>query len=840
MSLVLVLERSLAPPEERGLRLARVSPAPGMNFVARLCTYAWIVVLLGAIALVCRVASVNLARADQLSALAGGETIVTDATSPTGYADGLRKLVLPELNHESFQAIAQTQQMLARREWRIRHTDADNASVGRAVFAPSPYRWWLGAVAWVDSRLSGRPLGQSVERAAILSGPILQILLLVGATLFVARFFGPLAATLLAAALTFLFPLAGNFLSPLAGDRELAQVLAVWAVLPLFAAVAGSCTAVGVRRLFIVAGVAGGLALWLDVSSAVPLLLGWAVGGLLAAWVQRRGRGTVAAESAGVMPWRLWAWAGAGMSLAAYVAEYAPAHLAGWRLEWNHPLYAMGWLGLGELLHRGARWVGEGLRPASKGSWLAIGAAGLAFAALPLALLFTDGDGLFGASGHTWRLSLLPESEAAAGLFTWMFRAPNAQIVAVLVPLALLLPAGWCLWSRGSGVLPAATALALGPVLVLLACGGWHLSLWATLNAALLGLLVVLTARRVGRSRVEVSAWVALVAASLVPAAIAVWPKDGATATGEIAVSDMEFELLLQRDLARWLVDRAPESGAVVLAPPAMTSALYYFGGIRGLGSLDPASREGYAVAVRICATTSSDEGEALSRKRELTHILLPSWDGALEEYTKLGCNRPEKALFTSLSNWLPPRWLRPVSYVVPQSDGAGTRSLAVFEVTDLQEQGGALARLTEYFVEMGQLERAIMAAAALEHAFAEDPNALIARGAVAGARGDKAGLESMLRALRPMLDGGEDADLPWDRRVALAVLLAQARQTELAKPRIADCIATIDEARLRQLSTMTLFRLQLIAKAYGVQIEDAAVRERARKLLPAEMRARL
>lgn len=810
-----------------------------MNLVARLSAHLWIVVLLGALALVGRIASVNLARADQLSALAGGEMIVADPASPTGHADGLRRLVLPEANPGAFQAIAQTQRMLARSEWRIRHTDADNAPTGRPVYAPSPYRWWLGAVAWVDSRVTGRPLGQSVERATILSGPILHCVLLVAATIFALRFFGTLAAGLLAAALALVFPLAGNFLSPLAGDRELAQVLAVWAVLPLVAAVVAPRGAGCARRLFAAGGVAGGLLLWLEVSFAAPLLAGCAVGGLLAAWVQRSPAGTPPADAGAGLPWRAWAWAGAVTSLAAYFAEYAPAHLAGWRLAWNHPLYALAWLGGGELLHRGARWWGEGRRPEGKGAWVVVGLAALACAALPVALARTAGDGVFGPRGYTWRLSLLPETDHAADLFSWMFGAPNAQIVAALLPAVLLLPAGWCLWSGRAAGIRRAVALALGPALVLLVLGGWHLSLWAARDAALLGLLAALTAAAAERSRAAVVAWSTLVAAALVPALVAVWPK-GTGATGEVAVSDQEFEQLLLRDLARWLVERAPENGPIVLAPPAMTSALYYFGGVRGLGSLDPESRDGYAAAVRICGTTSSDEGEALSRKRELTHVLLPSWDGTLDEYSRLGNSRPEKSLVALLHNWLPPRWLRPVPYVVPQTEGAGRRTLAVFEVTEVQEQAVALARLTEYFVEMGRLEEAGMAAAALGHAFAEDPNALVARGAAAGARGDKVELDSLLQALRPMLERGEDEDLPWDRRVALAVLLAQARQTELAKPRIAECVATIDEARVLSLSTMTLFRLQLIAKAYGVPIEDAAVRERARKLLPAEMRARL
>ncbi len=805
-----------------------------MNWISRLCAHAWIVVLIGTIALVCHVADLNLARAARLSDLAGGDAIAVDAASPTGYAGGLRKVVLPELNHESLQAIAQTQQMLARGEWRIRHLDSDNAPVGRPTYTPSPFRWWLGALAWADSRINDRPLGLAVERAALLAGPALQILLLVVAALFAARFFGPLAASLLTLALALVFPLAGNFLSPLASDRVLTQALLAGAVLPLVAAVVKPRAAAGVRALFVLAGVFGGAALWVDVGPAAPLLLGCVAGGLLAAWRQRRTAADASFVRVAELPWRAWSWAGAAASLLAYAMEFAPAHLGGWRLDGNHPLYAFAWLGAGELLQRGAAWLADGRKPDSGRSWLAVGAAALAVLALPVALLLTKGDGPFGAVGHTARLTLFPGTGTAAELLAWLFDAPAWQILAALPPLALLIPAGWLVWSRRAGGGGDAAALALGPVLVLFAFGGWHLSLWGALDVALVALLATLTAGAVQRSRAAGWLWSAAVALVLVPGVLKLRPDAGD------AVSDAEFEALLHRDLAHWLVGRVSGNGAIVLAPPVMTSALHFYGGIRGFGTPDPASGEGFNAAVRICSTTSSDEGEALARKREITHVLMPSWDPLLEEYARLGSNRPEKTLITMLKNWLPPRWLRPVPYILPQSEGTGTRSLAVFEVTDVQDQAAALARMAEYFVEMGRTEEAGMAAFALGKAFAEDPNSLIARGVVAGSRGEREELARILGELRPILDRGEDADLPWDRRVALAILLAQARQPELAKPRVAECLATIDEARLRQLSTMTLFRLQMIAKAYGSTIEDESLRALARKLLPAEMRARL
>src|SRR5207342_3356262 len=105
-------------------------------------------------------------RVDFISGLAE-PPVLSEAASPTGYAAGLRRLIVPEHNNESYQWIAQTQQMLAHGEARVRHVDYDNAPFGREVRTPSLYRWWLGLVAWCDQIFSGRPLGQAVERAAV-------------------------------------------------------------------------------------------------------------------------------------------------------------------------------------------------------------------------------------------------------------------------------------------------------------------------------------------------------------------------------------------------------------------------------------------------------------------------------------------------------------------------------------------------------------------------------------------------------------------------------------------------------------------------------------------------
>ena len=49
-----------------------------------------------------------------------------EATSPTGFAGNKRELIIPEHNDDSYHLIAQTQQMLATGEWRLRRVDYDS------------------------------------------------------------------------------------------------------------------------------------------------------------------------------------------------------------------------------------------------------------------------------------------------------------------------------------------------------------------------------------------------------------------------------------------------------------------------------------------------------------------------------------------------------------------------------------------------------------------------------------------------------------------------------------------------------------------------------------------
>src|SRR4051812_40019422 len=73
-----------------------------------------------------------------------------DPTSPSGFVGGRRTLIVPGHVNVSYEWIAQTQETLNTRQWRLRHVSYENAPLGRKVHSSTPYRGWMAAIAWID------------------------------------------------------------------------------------------------------------------------------------------------------------------------------------------------------------------------------------------------------------------------------------------------------------------------------------------------------------------------------------------------------------------------------------------------------------------------------------------------------------------------------------------------------------------------------------------------------------------------------------------------------------------------------------------------------------------
>jgi hypothetical protein len=242
---------------------------------------------------------------------------------------------------------------------------------------------------------------------------------------------------------------------------------------------------------------------------------------------------------------------------------------------------------------------------------------------------------------------------------------------------------------------------------------------------------------------------------------------------------------------------------------------------------------------VRILSATTPEEAQELIGVHGVTHIIIPSWDPFMDAYAQVGAGQVGGTFLDRLHQWNLPRWLKPVPYLVPTIAGFEGQSAIVLEVVDEQDDATALSRIADYFVDMGQLSLATKAEGGLRR-FPADLGALLARAQVQTATGDGDDFAKSTDLIVRRIVGGADRDLQWDQRIGLAVVLAQAHRVDLARPRLQQCLAEVDEQKLRSLSTILLYRLQVLRKALNMEISDPSLRALSFELLPPDLRSRV
>jgi hypothetical protein len=452
-----------------------------------------------------------------------------------------------------------------------------------------------------------------------------------------------------------------------------------------------------------------------------------------------------------------------------------------------------------------------------------------------------NGSGRFTADdAFASRLTNLTDSATAPNLWAWLARdGLTAMALATFLPVLLLGPAIWLLARRATAAdQRERVALTLGPVLLALGFACFHLGWWSLVDGTLLALLIATTTTIGSSPKAGRWLWSAGLAMILIPGALFVLGQTRSEKRETVIESDVVA--LIERDLAYWLANQAGSRGAIVLAPPNLTTSLYFHGGLSGLGTPYWENKDGFAAAVRIAGATSPDEAQSLAQNRNLTYIIVPSWDPFMDEYARLGSGHPEQSLIALLHRWLAPRWLRPLPYHLPKISGFEGLSVVIFQVVEVQDNATALSHLAEYFVEMEQIDEATQAGQALERLYPTDLGALVARALVEQARGDAAGFARAINELPAYLSSGEDSSLPWDRRVSLAIALTEGKRFELAREQTKHCLTELDETRVRSLTTVSLYRLQVLAHAFGLEIANPQLRALSRELLPAELRGKL
>lgn len=310
------------------------------SVTARFSRHVWWIFLIAALALLWVATDRRIARVDALtnSPTWSVDAPRRDASSPTGFEKGQRKLIVPGHHHPSFWWIMEAQLSAKAGSLRLRHIDYDVQPEGRDIRRTAPYRWWLVAVGGLYGFFTGESLGYGIERGALVADPLLLALLLAAGAAYTAHRIGALAAVGFVVGGSSLFPLTANFQPGAPDPHSLAWVLALGSVLPLFASLRAPGTGAQRRVDFAIAGIFGGVGFWNDSTSQTPVLLAIFLGAIGCELI--RSRGDAGRPSSAPSPWRTWALAGALMTLAANLFEFAPDHFS-WSLDAVNPIHAL-------------------------------------------------------------------------------------------------------------------------------------------------------------------------------------------------------------------------------------------------------------------------------------------------------------------------------------------------------------------------------------------------------------------------------------------------------------------------------------------------------------------
>lgn len=729
-----------------------------------------------------------------------------DPDSPTGYVLEQRHFLGKHERGETYRWIAATQELFASGPLASRTYDSDTVPTGRPRLMPRLYTAWLATVAWGVHLVTDEPIPIAVERAALWEPVVSHVLAFAAAVGFIAIRYGLASAAAAALFFTLFPPISGQFLPGVLTSRT-------WALLFASYTVALSLLAFDEKRKHLAfsgrAAAAAALALWLDPAWGFPAVLVTAVAG-------------VATTFAGGthLPFLRWALIGSSLTLAAWFVDRTPWAPAAGELRYVHPLYAIAWLGVGIALDS-IRQLRSAERSRKRGITGIAGAA-LLVSVLGYFQVSNDFKGWFYPSVWMRRITSLNETTVFGTFVDWLRQASAAEAALLSAPVLAAIAALVVLWRRtGTAGKPSEPSLAPAAVALagLLALAFFRVRWGVVASLATLPLVafVAVHASAIHRRAAAVATGTFLVA-------LAVWAQNPSAAykrpTAATELDPGDVETLLYRHFSHWLASHTPGQKVAALAPPELSDSIVFHGGGHVLMSTAWESYPGQLAARRILSAPESTEAEAVLQGRELTHVILPSWDKVLPLFVQAPAEKGRDTLFDRLQRWVYPAYLRPIPYRLPSTPVYAEQTLAVFKVTPPQDEPLSLARLAEYFVEMERSEPAAMVAEVLARVYPDDPNAAIGRAIVYSAANRRADFQRELARLVADTNAGR-APFGWDRRVQRAIVLALGRERELVRTEVAACLDTATEADLLELTPLQAYRLATLARLHGLGFPD-------------------
>jgi hypothetical protein len=555
--------------------------------------------------------------------------------------EGCRSTVLQPFCLDSQWYVMHTVQLLRDGAMRVRSTRLDNAPFGRDVHWSSVLPRLAAATATCLAAQNGGSAAEHVTTAAILV-PVIMHLFGAGLLLLVCwRAWGfPGAAAM--AAMYLASKLIVDHFTPSDMDHHgLSETLAMGQIIAvqagLWAGTRGGETASLEYRQpiawWVVSGVFGGAALWINAQTALLALAASALALIVCLSVPPFG------IRERLRPADLLAWGVSGglVSMLLFCVEYLPAVWSR-RLEVNHPLWALSWLGGATCLATFVGPRGQGLLASRPCLLLAARLASGLAAALPIVVVgLLRAEVFIPSDPFIYRLHIAAIREYEP-LLTFYGKVEDTWTVLVsfLPQVCAAILTGCWLLVRGNdrgriavGVVFFGVAALVVQAASILQVRWQHLAagIWAAYAAALIAGLLAANLSPLKR-RMVCGTVLATMGAAVAPAMLR-----GTDAAVELRQAAANFSrgfapTLILREIAHWLAcDTAPRQ-PVVFTDPSTATELAFYGNCKVIGTLYWENAAGLKRTAMLFQEADEEAFRNALAAAGVTHIVIPSWAG--------------------------------------------------------------------------------------------------------------------------------------------------------------------------------------------------------------------